>query len=92
MHRHRPPVRWMLASIRKWGLSGEMIANVIATFAQFERRPIGQRTKNALAVKKREAVRLGRPLTVDDAVVKHITRGTSTGWVASEDRRRTEPG
>jgi Resolvase, N terminal domain len=28
--------------------SGEMIANVMATFAQFERRLIGQRTKDAL--------------------------------------------
>ena len=41
--------------------SGEMIANVMATFAQFERRLIGQRTKDALAVKKRQGVRLGRP-------------------------------
>ena len=33
--------------------SGEMMANVVASFAQFERRLIGQRTKDALAVKKR---------------------------------------
>lgn len=31
--------------------SGEMIASVMATFAQFERRLIGQRTKDALAIK-----------------------------------------
>lgn len=42
--------------------SGEMMANVTATFAQFERRLIGQRTKDALAVKRAEGVRLGRPV------------------------------
>ena len=36
----------------------EMIANVVAAFAQFERRLIGQRTKDALAVNKREGVKL----------------------------------
>ncbi len=54
--------------------SGEMIANVMATFAQFERRLIGQRTKDALAVKKREGVKLGRPVAVDNAVAKRISR------------------
>jgi hypothetical protein len=52
--------------------SGEMDANVMTTFAQFERRLIGQRTKDALAVKKRAGVKLGRPLSVDQAVVKRI--------------------
>ena len=32
--------------------SGEMMASVLAVFAQFERRLIGQRTKEALAVKR----------------------------------------
>ena len=41
--------------------SGEMMANVLAVFAQFERRMIGQRTKDALAVKRAQGVRLGRP-------------------------------
>ncbi len=31
---------------------GEVMANVMASFAQFERRLIGQRTKDALAVKR----------------------------------------
>jgi DNA invertase Pin-like site-specific DNA recombinase len=30
---------------------GEMMANILATFAQFERRLISQRTKDALAIK-----------------------------------------
>jgi DNA invertase Pin-like site-specific DNA recombinase len=45
--------------------SGEMIASVMATFAHYERRLIGQRTKDALAAKRRSGVRLGRPSTVD---------------------------
>lgn len=32
--------------------AGEMVANVMATFAQFERRLISQRTKDALAIKR----------------------------------------
>ena len=39
--------------------NGELIANVMATFAQFERRLIGQRTKDALAVKQQQGVVLG---------------------------------
>jgi len=39
---------------------GEMVAGVLAQFAQFERRLIGQRTKDALAVKKSQGVVLGR--------------------------------
>ena len=40
--------------------SGEAMANMLATFAQFERRLISQRTKEALAVKCASGVRLGR--------------------------------
>ena len=41
--------------------AGEMMASVLATFAQFERRLIGQRTRDALAVKRGQGVGLGRP-------------------------------
>jgi DNA invertase Pin-like site-specific DNA recombinase len=44
--------------------AGEAMANVMATFAQFERRLIGQRTKDALAQKRAQGVRLGRPQEV----------------------------
>jgi DNA invertase Pin-like site-specific DNA recombinase len=59
--------------------SGEMIANVMATFAQFERRLIGQRTKDALAVKRRQGVRLGRPPSLSADVVKRIKRERRAG-------------
>jgi DNA invertase Pin-like site-specific DNA recombinase len=54
--------------------SGEAMANMLATFAQFERRLISQRTKEALAVKKASGVRLGRPPTVPQSVVRRIQR------------------
>ena len=59
--------------------SGEMIANVMATFVQFERRLIGQRTKDALAVKKRQGVRLGRPPSLSDDIVKRTERERKAG-------------
>ena len=59
--------------------SGEMVANVMATFAQFERRLIGQRTKGALAVKKREGVKLGRPLSIPTATVNRIIKERKQG-------------
>jgi DNA invertase Pin-like site-specific DNA recombinase len=40
---------------------GELIASVLAAMAQFERRRIGERTKQALAVLKANGVQLGRP-------------------------------
>jgi DNA invertase Pin-like site-specific DNA recombinase len=54
--------------------AGEVTANVLASFAQFERRLIGQRTKYALAVKRAEGVRLGRVRETPDAVANRIVR------------------
>lgn len=41
--------------------AGEAMANILATFAQFERRLIGQRTKEAMAAKKAAGAVFGRP-------------------------------
>ncbi len=54
--------------------TGEAMANMLATFAQFERRLISQRTKEALAVKRASGIRLGRPLTLPQTVVRRIQR------------------
>lgn len=54
--------------------SGEAMVGVLAVFAQFERRLIAQRTKDALAIKKAEGVRLGRPTSLPVAVAKRISR------------------
>jgi DNA invertase Pin-like site-specific DNA recombinase len=59
--------------------AGEAMAHVLATFGQFERRLIGQRTKEALAAKKAAGVRLGRPPKVSQAVVRRIQRQRARG-------------
>jgi DNA invertase Pin-like site-specific DNA recombinase len=59
--------------------AGEMIANSVTNFSQFERRLIGQRTKDALAVKRAQGVKLGRPRTMPDKVVRRIERLRATG-------------
>jgi len=59
--------------------AGEMLVNVLATFSQFERRLIGQRTKEALAAKKAQGVRLGRPPVLPQRVVRRIERERARG-------------
>lgn len=59
--------------------AGEAMANILATFAQFERRLIGQRTREALAAKKAAGVRLGRPQSLAPEVVKRIRRERENG-------------
>lgn len=58
---------------------GELMANVMATFAQFERRLIGQRTKDALATRRAAGVRLGRPRVTPEDVVHRIVSERQTG-------------
>lgn len=59
--------------------SGEMLANVLAVFAQFERRLIGQRTREALAVRRSQGVRLGRPRSISADVRDRIIRERNAG-------------
>jgi DNA invertase Pin-like site-specific DNA recombinase len=59
--------------------AGEAMANVLATFAQFERRLISQRTREALAVKKAQGVRIGRPAVVAAAVISLIQQQRGDG-------------
>jgi DNA invertase Pin-like site-specific DNA recombinase len=47
---------------------GEAMVGVVAVFAQLERRLIAERTRVALAEKKRGGARLGRPRALDSAV------------------------
>jgi DNA invertase Pin-like site-specific DNA recombinase len=46
----------------------------LATFAQFERRLISQRTKDALAIKRAEGVRLGRPRVLSPEITERVWR------------------
>lgn len=79
------------AARKKWALvaldlgvdtttpSGELVASVMACVAQWERRAIGQRTKDALALKRKEGVRLGRPRVLSDSVRRSIERMRKQG-------------
>jgi DNA invertase Pin-like site-specific DNA recombinase len=75
--------------------SGEMMAHVLATFAAYERRLISQRTKDALAVKRAQGVRLGRPPVLNGGVRDRIrglrASGDSLAKIAEELNRRGEP-
>lgn len=65
--------------------SGEMMAGVMAVYAQFERRIIGQRTRDGLAAKRAAGVRLGAPRTAADDVLRaavNAYRDTSS-WSAA---------
>ena len=67
--------------------SGRMVANLMATIGQWEREIIGERTSAALAVKKSQGQRLGRPVSLPDAVRYRIARERVTGstWQAIAD-------
>jgi DNA invertase Pin-like site-specific DNA recombinase len=59
--------------------TGEAMASILATFSQLERRLIGQRTREALAVKRREGVRLGRPRSLSPQVAARVVREREAG-------------
>ena len=58
---------------------GEMMANVMASFAQFERRLIGERTSAALQAAKARGQRLGRPRQLPAKVLRRIERERGKG-------------
>jgi DNA invertase Pin-like site-specific DNA recombinase len=64
--------------------AGELIASVMAAVAQWERWAIGARTKEVLAVKRAQGVRLGRPPQLPRKVVKRILKERNAGrtWAA----------
>ena len=64
--------------------AGEAMAHVLATFAQFERRLIGERTREALAVKKRQGVRLGRPASISPQLARRIRSMRTRGLTLQE--------
>lgn len=75
--------------------SGEMMANVLAVFAQFERRMIGQRTKDALAQKRQQGVRLGRPRSLSTDTARRVRalrrRGMTLDAIADRLNRQSVP-
>jgi DNA invertase Pin-like site-specific DNA recombinase len=59
--------------------AGEFLASVMASAAQWERRIIGQRTREALAAKKAAGVQLGRPRSLPDAVIDRMSAERAAG-------------
>ncbi|MGA8521678.1 MAG: recombinase family protein [Candidatus Dormiibacterota bacterium] len=58
---------------------GEAMANMAVTFAQLERRLIGQRTVAAMTVAKKKGIHCGRPRVLPASVVKTIKRQRAQG-------------
>jgi DNA invertase Pin-like site-specific DNA recombinase len=71
--------------------SGEMMANVLAVFAQFERRVIAQRTKEGIEAKRRHTEKvgygedgalkgpIGRKRQIDAETIRRIRRDRAAG-------------
>lgn len=64
--------------------AGELVVNVMASTAQWERRIIGARTREALAAKRAQGVQLGRPRSLPADVVRRVVdaRDAGAGWSA----------
>lgn len=60
--------------------AGELVANVMAAVAQWERRVIGERTKDALAAAKAKGVHVGRRSTVPTDVRDRVRRLRRDGY------------
>ncbi len=59
--------------------TGEMMASILAVFAQYERRIIGQRTRDGLAEKKAQGVRIGRPAVLPQDILDLIVMAREEG-------------
>lgn len=59
--------------------TGRMVAGIMAQVAEWEREQIGERTRAALAVKRDQGVRLGRPRTLAPVIVAQIVAERGQG-------------
>lgn len=59
--------------------SGQLMANVMAAFAEYERQLIGARTSAALQQLKGQGKRLGRPRTLSQDVTVRVVRERTAG-------------
>lgn len=68
--------------------AGRLVANVMMSVAQWEREAIGERTRDALAVKRGQGVVMGRPRSVPVDTVDQIRaqRGEGLSLQAIADR------
>lgn len=59
--------------------AGRFTANVLASAAQYERELIGARTREGMAQRKAEGVKMGRPVTLADDVYLRIMAAHKAG-------------
>lgn len=71
---------------------GELVANIMISLAQWERRVIGERTKAALVAVKARGTRLGRKGNVDDETLRliRILRESGKSWQGVADALAAE--
>ncbi|MCU1453844.1 MAG: putative resolvase [Acidimicrobiales bacterium] len=72
--------------------AGEFMASVMASAAQWERRIIGQRTRDALVIKRAQGVKLGRPRQLPDETANRILaeHDAGNGWSSIARRLNAE--
>jgi DNA invertase Pin-like site-specific DNA recombinase len=58
---------------------GKMQLSMFASVARFERDRISERTREALAVKRAQGVRLGRPSNLPPEIIERIVAGREAG-------------
>jgi DNA invertase Pin-like site-specific DNA recombinase len=59
--------------------SGTLLAGIMGSVAAWERQRIANRTRDALAAKKAQGARLGRPVTLPDTIRRRIAKERSRG-------------
>jgi DNA invertase Pin-like site-specific DNA recombinase len=59
---------------------GKMQLSMFASVARFERDRISERTREALAVKRAQGVRLGRPPNLPPEIIERIVADREAGW------------
>jgi DNA invertase Pin-like site-specific DNA recombinase len=71
---------------------GQLLANVLAAFAEYERQIIRARTRDALAIKRDQGATLGRPRSIPDETIALIEQLRADGmtWRAVAARLNAE--
>lgn len=59
--------------------AGRFTANVLASAAQYERELIGARTREGMAQRKAEGVRMGRPVSLSDEIYRRVLNAHAAG-------------
>src|SRR5262249_26459075 len=60
-------------------IMGAAMAQMVSVFSELERKRIGERTKDALAVRKAEGIQLGRPMSISPPLAKRIRQMRKRG-------------